>query len=621
MRDQEPQGQSARSDDAFFSRQQQILAKAAARRLENVRTSNSDKDEGSEALDLSSDLSEPLLGGTRRLAELLSHDELARLLGSDLLNGFRSLASTALGRTPKLSKASLSAGLLLVHGADLFTYKPVRDAIAKQLKIVGPSRWVPGKARALQFIHEAGFNKVFAGTPAERAPDDVEWLEGRTALPPLADFQKEVLEKSEQELGDRRKHPRVIVTLPTGGGKTRVASEYLSRFLGKRPINEPFPVALWVAHTEELLEQAVEALRQVWGEAANAPTLRLDRRFGNHGRSEGADEELLSTLNEPQVLVATPQRMLNDFKRWDESYAEEFETWLARVRLVVIDEAHRAAAPQYKTLIEMFEQRSKHLGQPEPRILGLTATPFRVEYHQSYPELGTRELFKLFRRIVEPNQTLGEHPRDALQARQVLAMPVETRIETRRNLKVADLVSANSGLENQALLMESIDRRLMDQADDANRRAIVFRHLLSICQEPGNRVLYFGPSVTDAGIVAFMLRAQGVPAAFVSGITRRPERRRTVTDFREGRVRVLCNCEVLTTGFDAPKVTHVIIARPTVSHVLFEQMVGRGLRGPQFGGTEQCHVLYYVDNIDIDQPRMGFRAWRVIWGLEKVSET
>ena len=479
-----------------------------------------------------------------------------------------------------------------------------------------PSRWVPGKASALHFVQKAGFNKAFAGTPSERAPDDVEWFAGRTVLPPLADFQEEVLDLTKRHLEDNREYPRAIITLPTGGGKTRVASEYVSYFLNQPASDKYPPVVLWIAHTEELLEQAVEALRQVWSEAANAPTLCLDRRFGSHGRGEGVDEELLAASMEPQLLVATPQRILNDFNRWQEAYADEFISWIARVHLLVIDEAHRAAAPQYQILIDLLEIFTRKYGKIKPRILGLTATPFRREYG-NYPELGTHELYKLFRRYIEPSRTLGNQPRERLQQRQILAKPIEKHVETKRRLKVANLVNATKYNNDQVLMVESIDQRLMDQADDANRRAIVFRNLLSVCQESANRVLYFGPSVTDAGIIAFMLRAQGIPAAYITGATRRAERRRVISDFREGRIRVLCNCEVLTTGFDAPKVTHVIIARPTVSHVLFEQMVGRGLRGPKFGGTENCHVLYYVDNIDIEQPRLGFRAWRAIWGLEK----
>ncbi|MDZ7652846.1 MAG: helicase-related protein [Burkholderiaceae bacterium] len=111
-----------------------------------------------------------------------------------------------------------------------------------------------------------------------------------------------------------------------------------------------------------------------------------------------------------------------------------------------------------------------------------------------------------------------------------------------------------------------------------------------------NSILYFGPSVSDAECMAFLLRQAGVAAAFISGGTREVTRRQIVRDFKTGVIQVLCNCEVLTTGFDAPRVTHVMMARPTVSRVLYEQMVGRGLRGPRFGGTEECTIIDCEDS-------------------------
>jgi hypothetical protein len=82
-------------------------------------------------------------------------------------------------------------------------------------------------------------------------------------------------------------------------------------------------------------------------------------------------------------------------------------------------------------------------------------------------------------------------------------------------------------------------------------------------------------------------------------------------------VRVLCNCEVLTTGFDAPRVTHVVMARPTVSQVLYEQMVGRGLRGARFGGTETCVILDCEDDFSgPTRPELGYKAFRRVWRQE-----
>ena len=120
---------------------------------------------------------------------------------------------------------------------------------------------------------------------------------------------------------------------------------------------------------------------------------------------------------------------------------------------------------------------------------------------------------------------------------------------------------------------------------------MVFEHLLPLARDPGHLILYFGPSVRDAECMAFLLRQAAVPAAVVSGVTRDVTRRQVVSEFKQGELRVLCNCEVLTTGFDAPRVTHVVMARPDRSRVLYEQIVGRGLRGPRFGGTETCVVV------------------------------
>jgi len=88
--------------------------------------------------------------------------------------------------------------------------------------------------------------------------------------------------------------------------------------------------------------------------------------------------------------------------------------------------------------------------------------------------------------------------------------------------------------------------------------------------------------------------------------------------FKRAEIRVLCNCEVLTTGFDAPKVSHVVMARPTVSGVLYEQMVGRGLRGRAFGGTDTCVILDCQDDFGPapTRPELGYRRFRRIWQAE-----
>ncbi|MBI2567467.1 MAG: hypothetical protein HYV63_10585 [Candidatus Schekmanbacteria bacterium] len=74
-------------------------------------------------------------------------------------------------------------------------------------------------------------------------------------------------------------------------------------------------------------------------------------------------------------------------------------------------------------------------------------------------------------------------------------------------------------------------------------------------------------------------------------------------EFREGNTHVLVNYGVLTTGFDAPCTNVVVIARPTFSPGLYQQMIGRGLRGPRNGASAECPVSSFTRN-----PAAGFGA-------------
>ena len=149
----------------------------------------------------------------------------------------------------------------------------------------------------------------------------------------------------------------------------------------------------------------------------------------------------------------------------------------------------------------------------------------------------------------------------------------------------------------------------------------LLKYILPICKQEGTSLLYFGPSVLDAECMTFLLRQESVHAAFVSGNTQDVTRRKFIAEFKEKKLKILCNCEVLTTGFDAPRVTHVVMARPTVSQVLYEQMLGRGLCGKKFGGTESCTVIDCEDNYRADRPRLGYQSFREVWGRKKSNSS
>lgn len=76
------------------------------------------------------------------------------------------------------------------------------------------------------------------------------------------------------------------------------------------------------------------------------------------------------------------------------------------------------------------------------------------------------------------------------------------------------------------------------------------------------------------------------------------------------------NYGVLTTGFDAPKVENIVLARPIRSEILYEQIIGRGIRGPEFGGTDFCTIIDYFDNILVQGVPQSFERFKKYWDLD-----
>ena len=367
---------------------------------------------------------------------------------------------------------------------------------------------------------------------------------------------------------------------------------------------------LWLAHTEELCEQAYTCFRDVWQASTGVCPLLLFRFWGRYTRDLVAHREnLLAVRDRPTVLVSTPQRIAGLMSGDKAGGSEVLADLEATTGLILVDEAHRAAAPTYRRILEHFVAAGSHAA-----LVGLTATPFRHEYAARDPNAGTLELKRLFRNIIEPHETLGEEPRRELQQLGYLARPEWRDVRTTTRMALPQLDNLELLSEQD---IEKVDYALKIRADNPTRRQAILEFILPVCAEPDAQIIYFGPSILDAECMAFLLRQRRIKSAFVGGNTRDVTRRQVVRAFRESRIKVLCNCEVLTTGFDAPKVTHVVMARPTVSQVLYEQMVGRGLRGPRFGGTEHCVIIDCEDNYRAERPVLGFRAFREVWGARR----
>ena len=106
-------------------------------------------------------------------------------------------------------------------------------------------------------------------------------------------------------------------------------------------------------------------------------------------------------------------------------------------------------------------------------------------------------------------------------------------------------------------------------------------------------ILVFTESVEQSRRITSSLVMQGIAAYHLDSQTPPGDRRKIIEDYKSGDLRVLLNYDILTTGFDAPLTDTVIILRESDDYdqPLIQQMIGRGLRGPRFGGTEECKVF------------------------------
>jgi hypothetical protein len=137
-----------------------------------------------------------------------------------------------------------------------------------------------------------------------------------------------------------------------------------------------------------------------------------------------------------------------------------------------------------------------------------------------------------------------------------------------------------------------VENELARAVDVPERNRLVVRAYQELAS--GRRAVVFCVDVAHVKAIAGVFEDAGIRAAPVWGAMDRDDRRRTLQRFRGGELDVLTNCNVLTEGFDEPRVDCVLMARPTHSQLLYAQMVGRGTR--LHDAKSDLVVIDIVDN-------------------------
>jgi superfamily II DNA or RNA helicase len=308
-----------------------------------------------------------------------------------------------------------------------------------------------------------------------------------------------------------------LISMATGLGKS-VLIATLPRLLALGEND----VALVIAHRDELIQQLADKLY------AQNP----DRKLGIEKAESRASEDCA-------IVVATVQTLTGP------RLTEFLRRFGGRISLFVIDEAHHAAAPTYKAILEKIVRR-----RPEALVLGFTATPNRGD--------GER-LLDIFHEIVfsmDARRAIDEGYLVPVRSHAVATAPRLDQVATR----AGDFVLGQ--------LAKAVD-------NEERNRQIVDAYAR---YTPDRKALVFTASVEHARNLAEIFRTAGFKAAFASGETPQLERERIVREFRGTKLDVLVNCGLYLEGFDVPSIEVIMNARPTKSTTLYTQVTGRGMR-------------------------------------------
>lgn len=351
----------------------------------------------------------------------------------------------------------------------------------------------------------------------------------------LRPYQEQALAAVYGHLRQRDDNPCVV--LPTGGGKTPLIAamcrDAVVRWGGR---------VIVLAHVKELLEQSVEKLQ------ATCPEVPVGLYSAGLGKRE---------MDQP-VIVAGIQSVFQ--KACD----------LGAFNLAIVDEAH-LIPPDGEGRYRTFLKDAKVVN-PELRVIGLTATPFRMKTgplctpdgilnHVCY-EIGVKGLIRdnyLCPLVSRAGTTLADTSKLTVQGGEFVAQQAEA-------------------LMNEQGLVDAACAELV--AATAARSS----------------VLIFATGVDHGRHVVEVLRAKhGVECGFIIGDTPSRERAEVIANFKAGALKYLINVGVLTTGFDAPNVDCVVLLRPTASPGLYYQMCGRGFR--PYPRKPDCLILDYGGNV------------------------
>lgn len=354
----------------------------------------------------------------------------------------------------------------------------------------------------------------------------------------LRPYQQECLKTI---LDKMRQERCVLIQAATGAGKTILFSALVRHYIN----NFNMRIAI-VAHREQLIRQAYDKLLKVWPEGM------LSIGIACSSVSKMNIEDL-----KKHVVIGSPQTLT---RHLDET---------PPFHLLIIDECHRVPSmtinSQYKKLIETLYRY-----YPKMRTLGVTATPYRLNYGYIYGNncrKGGKNLFKDLTYQVSIETLINE---GYLVPYRIMEKKCPDLSNVKKNGGEFSTIELEDIFSN-SIQLESAVKATKEYAFDR-------KHIVIFCI-----------TIKHAEEMCKIFKQNGYSSAVVHSEQKQEEKMQNLQLFDTGKIQVICNVGILTEGWDCPSVDCMVMCRPTMSPALYVQMVGRGLRLSP--GKKDCLLL------------------------------
>lgn len=325
---------------------------------------------------------------------------------------------------------------------------------------------------------------------------------------------------------------RNLAVLATGLGKTFVTTEFHKDFY-------PNEKLLFLVDRKELAYQARDAFLE------SNPKLKVGVEMNIHKAS----------LKDDVIIASVHSIGRKGSKRITKFNVSDFNK-------IVVDEAHMSVS-------DIFVRSLNYLGvgpdnlEKNKILIGLTATPNRSD---GIP------LGRIY---------------DSIAAKYDLAWGIRNGwltdldvLQIQTDVEIPDWVHTKSDFDIE---------KLTQIINTENRNALILKSYLDTSYDKS--AIVYCASVDHAYTLTEIFQEHNITSACIEANTNTSERKAAIKEYKKGKIKVLFNYGTLTTGFDAPETSTIILGRPIKSDLLLRQIIGRGVRPSQYAFVDYAPDL------------------------------